>query len=107
MLQGADAEEPDVNDPRLSGIPMAMRKMFLAQLSAQMQTSRQPDVMVANKAAITTRAAKSFVRVGHVELMGRRARKHPSDAAARLQLEKIVKHLIFREFPDIRAGVRD
>lgn len=102
---GAAADEPDIHDPRLAGIPMAMRKMFLAQLSAQMkQESSQPDVMLENAAAITTRAAKSFLRVGHVELMGRRARKHASDAVAQSQLELIVKHLIFREYPDIRPG---
>lgn len=37
--------------------------------------SRDPEVMIEEDVAITTRVAPSFLRVGQVELFGRRARK--------------------------------
>lgn len=44
--QGSGESEPDIDDPRLAGIPKAMRRMFLAQLADQMkQESRQPVCM--------------------------------------------------------------
>jgi Uncharacterized conserved protein len=53
--------------------------------------SFEPDVMVDNPAAISTRVAPSFLRVGQLELFARRARSqaHP-EAMAELQL--IVNH---------------
>ncbi|MDF1877626.1 YdiU family protein [Sulfurimonas sp. SAG-AH-194-L11] len=61
--------------------------------------SRDPEVMIEESVAITTRVAPSFIRVGQVELFGRRARKneHPN---ARKELEMIVLHLIEREYSD-------
>jgi len=59
--------------------------------------SFEPDVMVDNPAAISTRVAPSFLRVGQLELFARRARSqaHP-EAMAELQL--IVEHLIERNY---------
>ncbi|MFZ9269647.1 MAG: protein adenylyltransferase SelO family protein [Prochlorococcaceae cyanobacterium] len=59
--------------------------------------SFDPDVMVDNPVAITTRVAPSFLRVGQLELFARRARSgaHP-DALHELQL--IVAHLIERNY---------
>lgn len=59
--------------------------------------SFEPDVMVDNPAAISTRVAPSFLRVGQLELFARRARSqaHP-EAMAELQL--IVGHLIERNY---------
>ena len=66
--------------------------------------SRQqdPDVLVTEAVAISTRVAPSFIRVGQLELFGRRARSeaHPQ---AMTELEQIVLHLIEREY----AGVID
>ena len=66
--------------------------------------SRQqdPDVLVTEAVAISTRVAPSFIRVGQLELFGRRARSeaHPKAMA---ELEQIVLHLIEREY----AGVID
>jgi len=61
--------------------------------------SRDPEVMIEENVAITTRVAPSFLRVGQLELFGRRARKeeHPK---AMEELEKIVLHLIDREYSD-------
>jgi len=59
--------------------------------------SRDPEVMIEEAVAITTRVAPSFIRVGQIELFGRRARKneHPN---AMQELEDIVLHLIEREY---------
>ncbi|MCW9088429.1 MAG: protein adenylyltransferase SelO family protein [Gammaproteobacteria bacterium] len=62
--------------------------------------SVDPDTMVAEPVAISTRVAPSFIRVGQIELFGRRVRKqeHP-DAMA--ELETIVLHLIDREYAEL------
>lgn len=61
--------------------------------------SYEPDVMVDNPAAISTRVAPSFLRVGQIELFARRvrAKAHPD---ACLELELIVRHLIDRNYRD-------
>ena len=61
--------------------------------------SVDPDVLISEPVAISTRVAPSFIRVGQLELFGRRARKqeHPK---AMEELEKIVLHLIDREYSD-------
>ena len=62
--------------------------------------SIDPDIILMEPVAITTRVAPSFIRVGQIELFGRRARKkeHPN---AMEELEKIVLHLIDREYSDV------
>ena len=59
-----------------------------------------PDVLVSEAVAISTRVAPSFIRVGQLELFGRRARKdeHPK---AMQELEMIVLHLIDREYANV------
>jgi len=62
--------------------------------------SWDPDRMGLEPVAISTRVAPSFLRVGQIELFGRRARKkeHPN---AMEELEKIVLHVIDREYADV------
>jgi uncharacterized protein YdiU (UPF0061 family) len=62
--------------------------------------SMDPDVLISEPVAISTRVAPSFIRVGQLELFSRRARKkeHPQ---AMEELEKIVLHLIDREYGDV------
>jgi len=61
--------------------------------------SHDPDMMVSESVAISTRVAPSFLRVGQIELFGRRARKqeHPKSLE---ELEQIVLHLIEREYSE-------
>jgi uncharacterized protein YdiU (UPF0061 family) len=59
--------------------------------------SFDPDVMVTNPAAITTRVAPSFLRVGQLELFARRARSQAHAAALR-ELQMIAAHLIERNY---------
>ena len=63
---------------------------------------KDPDRMVSEPAAITTRVAPSFLRVGQLELFGRRARKneHPNALA---ELEAIFLHTLAREYADLAA----
>jgi uncharacterized protein YdiU (UPF0061 family) len=62
--------------------------------------SPQPDRLISEPVAISTRVAPSFIRVGQLELFARRARKkeHPK---AMEELEKMVLHLIDREYADV------
>ncbi|WP_414931139.1 protein adenylyltransferase SelO [Vibrio europaeus] len=59
--------------------------------------SENPDIMIANPIAISTRVAPSFLRVGQLELFSRRARvnEHPNAMA---ELEMMVLHIIEREY---------
>ena len=67
---------------------------------SQGSRAKDPDMLVSEAVAISTRVAPSFIRVGQLELFGRRARKqeHPN---AMEELEQIVLHLIDREYADV------
>jgi len=62
--------------------------------------SENPDMMISEAVAISTRVAPSFLRVGQLELFARRTRRneHPQAMA---ELEEIVLHLIDREYADV------
>ncbi len=62
--------------------------------------SVDPDILVDNPTAITTRVAPSFLRVGQIELFARRARSN-SYPGALDELHMIVKHLIERNYKDV------
>lgn len=62
--------------------------------------SHDPETMVSNPVAISTRVAPSFLRVGQLELFARRARTMEHENAMN-ELEQIVDHLISREYPHI------
>ena len=63
--------------------------------------SFDPDILVDNPAAITTRVAPSFLRVGQLELFARRARSQAHPEALN-ELQMIVAHLIERNYrPEI------
>ena len=62
-------------------------------------SSYEPEVMIEEDVAITTRVASSFLRVGQIELFGRRARKNEHKDALK-ELEMIVLHLIDREYSE-------
>ncbi len=63
------------------------------------QNSRaiDPDILVDNPVAITTRVAPSFLRVGQLELFARRTRGNAHKNALN-ELQMIVKHLIERNY---------
>ncbi|MDB4651092.1 protein adenylyltransferase SelO family protein [Synechococcus sp. AH-551-E05] len=66
---------------------------------AENSQSHDPDVLVENPIAITTRVASSFLRVGQLELFARRTR-HQAHPDALEELKMIVLHLIEREYKD-------
>lgn len=59
--------------------------------------SFDPDILVDNPVAISTRVAPSFLRVGQLELFARRARSNAHSKASE-ELRMIVAHLIEREY---------
>ena len=67
---------------------------------SQGSRSENPDMMISEAVAISTRVAPSFIRVGQLELFARRARKNEHPKAME-ELEKIVLHLIDREYKDV------
>ncbi|MFQ3207160.1 MAG: hypothetical protein ACI9IT_001310 [Glaciecola sp.] len=62
--------------------------------------SMDPDKLILEPVAISTRVAPSFIRVGQLELFARRARKNEHPKAME-ELETIVLHLIDREYSDV------
>ena len=59
--------------------------------------SFEPDILVETPAAISTRVASSFIRVGQIELFARRVRKDAHQSAFQ-ELKMIVQHLITRNY---------
>ena len=64
---------------------------------SQNSKSFDPDILVDNPVAISTRVAPSFLRVGQLELFARRARSNAHPKALE-ELRMIVAHLIEREY---------
>ena len=64
---------------------------------SQDSQSTNPDILVDNPVAITTRVAPSFLRVGQLELFARRTRGEAQKDAV-TELRMIVEHLIEREY---------
>ncbi len=64
---------------------------------SQDSRSFEPDVLVDNPVAISTRVAPSFLRVGQLELFARRVRSNAHLNASE-ELRMIVSHLIEREY---------
>lgn len=62
--------------------------------------SKDPDRFISEAVAISTRVAPSFIRVGQLELFGRRARKQEHPKALE-ELEMLVLHLIDREYAEV------
>ncbi len=68
--------------------------------------SFDPDMLVNNPAAITTRVAPSFLRVGQLELFARRVRRQAHPEALN-ELRMIVAHLIERNYrQEIEPGLQ-
>ena len=67
---------------------------------SQGSRSKDPDMLISEAVAISTRVAPSFIRVGQLELFGRRARKNEHPKAME-ELEKIVLHVIDREYEHV------
>eukprot|EP01104_Vermistella_antarctica_P001188 TRINITY_DN11245_c0_g1_i1.p1 TRINITY_DN11245_c0_g1~~TRINITY_DN11245_c0_g1_i1.p1 ORF type:complete len:506 (+),score=100.34 TRINITY_DN11245_c0_g1_i1:138-1655(+) len=98
---GAERETPDFeNHPALKQYPPEIRGQLIAQLKSQLQ---QPDRMQNEPAAITCRAAPSFIRVGHLELCYRRWKRATSTEkeSALHDLEAMVELALLREYPHI------
>ncbi len=67
---------------------------------SQNSRSIDPDTLVESPTAITTRVAPSFLRIGQLELFARRARNNAHQTAL-TELQRIVKHLIARNYQHV------
>mmetsp|Transcript_59942 Transcript_59942/g.106646 ORF Transcript_59942/g.106646 Transcript_59942/m.106646 type:complete len:629 (+) Transcript_59942:51-1937(+) len=61
----------------------------------------EPDEMVKEPCAITTRVAPSFLRCGHIDLFARRASQKTATEEQKKEHQLIVEHALFREYPDV------
>lgn len=110
---------PNMDDPRLAQYDEEKRREIILQLRRQYKSD--PDVMGTEPAAIACRVARSFLRIGHLDLFARRATKPASRNAAATpkssssssssslydtstlawqELESLFWHACFREFPN-------
>ncbi len=62
--------------------------------------SINPNILMDNPVAITTRVAPSFLRIGQLELFARRARSNAHKSALN-ELHMIIKHLINRNYQQV------
>ena len=62
-----------MDDPRLAQYSDAEKREIISQIAAQ--TKADPDTMVEERCAMTTRVANSFVRIGHLDLFARRVER--------------------------------
>ena len=85
--------------PSSRSLTLFMSKLETVRRPWYSQDSRsfEPDILVDNPVAISTRVAPSFLRVGQLELFARRVRSqaHPK---AYQELKMIVEHLITRNY---------
>lgn len=107
-------ELPKMTDPRLARYTDDQKREILSQLAVQAKTD--PDMLVEEKCAITTRVATSFVRIGHLDLFARRAEEAAAEAGGKgkgkgkgkgiretqryRELEDMMWHACYREFYD-------
>ena len=89
--------EVTVDDPRLARFDASEREAIVGRVRAQ---KRDPDTMIQEPNAITTRVAPSFLRVGHLDLFSRRASKPDASPLQKQELEMLVRHCYFREFSE-------
>jgi len=96
---------PGLDDPRLAQYPEEERRQIIQQLRATRKSD--PNKMITEPCAITCRVARSFVRIGHVDLMAKRViaqqEQHPQqkyDTTNRVwkELEEIIWHACKREY---------
>lgn len=62
-----------------------------------------PDRLIDEPCAITTRVAPSFLRVGHIDLFARRAVGSDATDNEKQELIQIIEHALFREYGHIPA----
>jgi len=97
---------PSMNDPRLMLYPKEKRIQIIEAMKTQ---KRDPDTMIEEPNAITTRVASSFVRIGHLDLFARRATsflggggkvldQYEKGTSSWEELEEMIWHAAYREF---------
>ena len=98
---------PTLNDPRLAQYTDAEKREIISQIAAQ--TKADPDTMVEERCAMTTRVARSFVRIGHLDLFARRvetiqasleegADTNIKETNEYQELEDMMWHACYREY---------
>jgi hypothetical protein len=97
---------PSIDDPRLASYSIEQRKQIINQI--RRQNKEDPNILITEPCAITTRVCSSFIRIGHLDLFARRAygitpsrtsnKKHDTESLAWKELEKLIWHTCYREY---------
>jgi uncharacterized protein YdiU (UPF0061 family) len=90
------------------GVPTSRSLSLVVSKTEQVQRpwysensrSENPDQLILEAVAISTRVAPSFIRVGQLELFARRSRNN-AHRNAMAELEQLVLHLIDREYAEV------
>jgi uncharacterized protein YdiU (UPF0061 family) len=107
--KGRKVNVPTMDDPRLAQYSDVEKREIISQLAAQAKAD--PDTMIEERCAMTTRVSSSFVRIGHLDLFARRVEmvqaKKVEDGDADLketneyqELEDMFWHACYREYYD-------
>ena len=98
----AEPQLPGPDDPRLARFPPEQRLMLIEQLRLELkERAKSPNIMIDEQCAITCRVSPSFLRVGHLDLFGRRAAAPGATEAQREELALLVQHVLDREYPEL------
>lgn len=103
--QKAQSRTISTDDPRLAGYSEEDKKEIANQYNIRAKS--EPDTVVEEKCAVTTRVCRSFIRVGHLDLFARRVETIKSSADGSdgvketpqyKELEDLLWHACYREF---------
>jgi uncharacterized protein YdiU (UPF0061 family) len=109
-----DSIPTSIDDPRLAHYPKEQRQIILN--SVRRRQKQDPNILIAEPAAITCRVAPSFLRIGHIDLFARRAIQQASimnnnknnnkslyntESLQWKEYEKIIWHACLREYKQV------
>ena len=103
----AMAKTINEDDPRLAGYSSNDKREIINQYA--IRAKAEPDSVIEEKCAMTTRVCQSFIRVGHFDLFARRVEMIQANSEAEInlretneykELELFLWHACYREFHD-------
>uniref|UniRef100_A0A7S4KDP2 Selenoprotein O n=1 Tax=Odontella aurita TaxID=265563 RepID=A0A7S4KDP2_9STRA len=92
-------DAPSINDPLLSRYSLQQRRQIIRDWT--LWSKSDPDVLIKEPCAITTRVSPSYIRVGHFDLYARRiiGQEQGNRTDEWKELEQMLWHTCFREYP--------
>lgn len=99
--KGRTVNVPSMDDPRLAQYSEKEKREIISQLAVQAKAD--PDTMVEEKCAVTTRVASSFVRIGHLDLFARRVEmvQGAKSSDDEMEMDNVKETLQYQELDDM------